>query len=302
MTKNTVAHLTALLTVLIWGTTFIATKVLLRDFTPVEILFSRFTLGFLALSCLPGRIHFTTFRNELFFAGAGFSGVTLYFLFENIALQHTLVSNVGILVTAAPFFTAILSRFFGRKEPLHPNFFIGFLLALAGIALISFNGNVILELNPAGDILAILAALAWAVYSIFMKRIGELGHPMLPATRRVFLYGLLLMIPALFFMDFHPALRQMLLPVNLFNLAYLGLGASALCFATWNWTLKILGAVRVSIYIYLVPVIAVAAAMLILHETMTPMALTGIVLTLLGLFVSESGNTGFSVKRLCQRR
>lgn len=207
MTKNTAAHLTAFLTILIWGTTFIATKVLLRDFTPVEILFSRFTLGFLALSCVPGGIHFTTFRNELLFAGAGFSGVTLYFLFENIALQYTLVSNVGILVTVAPFFTALLSRFFGKKEPLYPAFFIGFLLALGGIALISFNGSVILKLNPAGDILAILAALVWAVYSIFMKRIGELGYPMIPATRRVFFYGLLLMIPALFFMDFHPALR-----------------------------------------------------------------------------------------------
>ena len=239
MGKNTAAHLTAFLTILIWGTTFIATKVLLRDFTPVEILFSRFTLGFLALSCVPGGIHFTTFRNELLFAGAGFSGVTLYFLFENIALQYTLVSNVGILVTVAPFFTALLSRFFGKKEPLYPAFFIGFLLALGGIALISFNGSVILKLNPAGDILAILAALVWAVYSIFMKRIGELGYPMIPATRRVFFYGLLLMIPALFFMDFHPALRQMLKPVNLFNFAYLGLGASALCFATWNWSLKI---------------------------------------------------------------
>lgn len=125
MGKNTAAHLTAFLTILIWGTTFIATKVLLRDFTPVEILFSRFTLGFLALSCVPGGIHFTTFRNELLFAGAGFSGVTLYFLFENIALQYTLVSNVGILVTIAPFFTALLSRFFGKKSRFIPYFSSG---------------------------------------------------------------------------------------------------------------------------------------------------------------------------------
>ena len=113
---------------------------------------------------------------------------------------------------------------------------------------------------------------------------------------------LLLMIPALFFMDFHPALRQMLKPVNLFNFAYLGLGASALCFATWNWSLKILGAVRVSIYIYLVPVIAVIAAVLILHERMTPMALAGIILTLFGLFVSEIRNTGPLMKRMLSRK
>lgn len=160
----------------------------------------------------------------------------------------------------------------------------------------------ILKLNPAGDILAILAALVWAVYSIFMKRIGELGYPMIPATRRVFFYGLLLMIPALFFHGFPPGAPADVETGQSVQLCLSRLGASALCFATWNWSLKILGAVRVSIYIYLVPVIAVIAAVLILHERMTPMALAGIILTLFGLFVSEIRNTGPLMKRMLSRK
>ena len=86
--KQTVqGHLAAALTILIWGTTFISTKVLLRDFAPVEILFFRFCIGFLALLVIcPRRLRSTGWKQERYFLFAGLTGVTLYFLLENIAL------------------------------------------------------------------------------------------------------------------------------------------------------------------------------------------------------------------------
>ena len=51
MGTTTLGHIAALFTVIVWGTTFISTKILLLDFTPLEILFFRFILGFLVL-CL----------------------------------------------------------------------------------------------------------------------------------------------------------------------------------------------------------------------------------------------------------
>ena len=103
--KKTMGHLTALFTVLIWGTTFISTKVLLDDFQPVEILFIRFALGLAALfiAC-PQRMRGVTRRQELLFAGAGLCGVCLYYLLENIALTYTLASNVGVILSVIPFF------------------------------------------------------------------------------------------------------------------------------------------------------------------------------------------------------
>ncbi len=281
------AHLAALTTVLIWGTTFIATKVLLRSFSPVEILFLRFALGFLALSLAPGRLGFHGWRAEGLFLGAGFCGVTLYFLLENIALQYTLAGNVGVIVSVAPFFTALLSRIFLREERLSGRFFAGLAIALSGVALLSFNSGMALNESPFGDILAVLAALAWAAYSVFMKKIGFLEQSTILCTRRVFLYGIVLMAPALWFFGFDPSWRRLLTPVNGLTMLFLGLGASALCFAVWNWTVKIIGAVRSSVYIYLVPVVSVAASALILREPLTVMACAGIVLALFGLAVSE---------------
>ena len=124
---------------MIWGTTFISTKVLLVDFQPVEILFIRFMMGFLALLAVcPRRLQGVTRRQEGLFALAGLCGVCLYYLLENIALTYTMASNVGVIISVSPCFTALLTHFLMRgEERLRPTFFAGFAVAMAGICLIS---------------------------------------------------------------------------------------------------------------------------------------------------------------------
>lgn len=281
-------HLAALLTIMIWGTTFISTKVLLTGFLPVEILFFRFVMGLFALLAVcPRRLKGTTARQELAFAAAGLCGVCLYYLLENIALTYTMASNVGVIISVAPFFTALLSHLFlHQDEKLRPGFFLGFAVAMAGIILISFNGSS-LQFGPTGDLLALLAAFLWACYSILTKKISSYGYPTILTTRRIFFYGILFMVPALFFFDFQWDLTRFANPVYLLNILFLGLGASALCFVTWNFAVKRLGAVRTSIYIYMVPVITLIASVLILHEPFTWMTGAGMFLTLAGLLLSE---------------
>lgn len=286
--KNSMGHLAALVTILIWGTTFISTKILLVDFQPIEILFFRFLMGFLALLIVcPRRMKGTTGRQEALFASAGLCGICLYYLLENIALTYTMASNVGVIISIAPFFTAIFTHVFMKEdEKLGANFFVGFAVAMIGICLISFNGSK-MQLNPIGDLLAVGAAVVWACYSVLTRKISEFGYNTIQTTRRVFAYGILFMIPVLFWSDFRLGLERFTKPLYLFNIIYLGLGASALCFVTWNVAVKILGAVKTSIYIYLVPVITVATSALILHEKITVMSGVGTILALLGLFLSE---------------
>ncbi|MCI9120915.1 MAG: DMT family transporter [Oscillibacter sp.] len=286
--NGTAGHLSALLTIIIWGTTFISTKILLADFHPVEILFFRFVMGLLALLLVyPRRLKGTSRQQEWTFAAAGLCGICLYYLLENIALTYTMASNVGVIISIAPFFTALLSHLFLKEEKPPASFLIGFAVAMAGIALISFNGSK-LELNPAGDLLALLAALIWACYSVLTKKISGYGCHTILTTRRVFCYGILFMLPALFLFDFKLDLVRFSNSLYLFNILFLGLGASALCFVTWNFAVKVLGAVKTSVYIYMVPVITVAASAAVLHEKITVLAAVGTVLTLAGLFLSES--------------
>ncbi len=287
--RQRIGQAATLVTILIWGTTFISTKVLLDTLSPVEILFLRFSLGYLALwLAAPRRLRLTDRRQEGLFALAGLCGVTLYYGFENLALSATRASNVGVIISIAPFFTVLFSAVFLKEKRPGLRFFAGFLIAMAGIMLISFNQEAV-EIHPVGDGLAVLAAMIWAVYCLLSRRISELGYNVLLATRRTFFYGLLFMLP-LTFTQFSVSLPTILRPEILFNLVFLGLGASALCFVTWTLAVGILGSVKTSVTIYIVPVITAVASALVLHEPLTPKVILGLALTLGGLVLSQKTN------------
>ena len=280
-------HLAAIFTVVVWGITFISTKILLADFEPVEILLLRFVLGFGALLLVyPHRMQGTDRRQELTFAAAGLCGVCLYYLLENIALTYTLASNVGVIVSVSPFFTALFTRFFGDKEPLRGRFFVGFAAAMAGIGLISFWGSPV-QVNPVGDLLSLGAAVMWGCYSVLTRKISGFGYTTVQTTRRVFAYGIAFMLPTLLFLDFRVDVARFSEPENVLNILFLGVGASAICFVTWNFAVKVLGAVKTSVYIYLIPVVTVITSVLVLREKISGPGWAGILLTLAGLALSE---------------
>ncbi|MBQ1251946.1 MAG: DMT family transporter [Firmicutes bacterium] len=284
----TMGHLAAIFTVLIWSTTYISTKILLVDFDPVEIMVYRFIAGFALLFFLAGKpLKLKEKKHELLFIAAGLCGVALYFTLQNLALTYTYASNAGVVISTAPFFTAILTHILLKNEErLHINFFVGFLVAMTGIILISFNGAK-MELNPLGDLLTVAAAVTWGFYSVFTKKIANLGYDNIKTIRKVFFYGLLFMIPIVLLMgiDFSP--EHIAESENLFHILYLGLGASAICFITWNYAIRVLGAVKTGVYIYLEPAITVVTSMFILDEIITPLAILGTALTMAGLVLSE---------------
>ena len=286
--KRLLGHIAAIFTIVVWGTTFISTKVLLTGFQPVEILFVRLLLGLMALFIVyPHPLKGVTLKQELTFAAAGLTGITMYYLMENIALNLTMASNVGVIVSVSPFFTVILASIFLKEEgKMKLNFFLGFVVAMLGIALISFNGAK-LQLNPIGDFLCLGCAFVWGCYSILSKKIGEYGYSVIQITRKIFIYGIIFMIPTLFFFDFQLDFKTLMEPKYLLNYLYLGLCASATCFVSWNYAVKALGAVKTSIYIYLIPVITIVASALILKEPITWMSAAGTILAILGLVLSE---------------
>ena len=286
--KRLLGHITAIFTILVWGTTFISTKVLLTALDPVAIMFIRLLIGWMALFIAhPQKMKGVTKKQELTFAIGGLAGITLYYFMENMALTLTMASNVGVIVSVSPMFTIILASLFLKSEgKMRLNFFLGFIVAMIGIGMISFNGAK-LELNPVGDFLAVGAAFVWAVYSIVTRKMGDFGYSVIQTTRRIFFYGILFMLPSFAFFDCQINLQAFAETKYLFNILYLGLCASALCFATWNYAMNILGAVKTSIYIYLIPVVTIITSVLILKEPVTWMSIAGTVFAIAGLVLSE---------------
>ena len=293
-------HLLALFVVGVWGVTFVCTKTpISAGMDPAAIFAIRFSLayiGILALSFARGkgriRLWSDSVSDELLFVFLGITGGSFYFLTENTALAYTQAANVAFLVCVAPVITAIFTliykkvakgRFADGLEDIHVGVPLvgGTLLALAGMALVIFDGSR-LEVSLKGDLLSVAAALCWALYSLFMARMTSDYGPIF-ATRKVFFYGLVTIIPFLFgCLDSFS--WDILSKTEVWgNLIFLGLVASLACFVIWNFVMSKLGNVTSTNYVYLNPVFTLISAMILLGEKMTLQSAIGSAAILAGV-------------------
>lgn len=280
-------HILAVLTIMIWGTTFVSTKVLLQHgLDPVEIMFYRFAIAYVCILFISHkRLWANSWKDEGLFFLLGITGGSLYFIAENTALQYTQASNVALLVCTAPLFTALVSHWFGN-EPLHRNTLKGGVVGLIGVALVVFNGSVLLEINPLGDFLSLASAAMWAFYCLILKRL-EGRYPTLYITRKVFAYGILSLIFYFLFYPLEIKADILFQPVVSYNLLFLGIVASMVCFFTYNIAVKHIGAIKAINYGYIQPLITMVTSAIVLSETITLASLIGAVFIIGGVYWAE---------------
>lgn len=275
----------AAFTVVVWGSTFISSKVLLEFYTPAQIMLTRFILAYCALWLLrPKRLALTLKQEGVFFL-LGLLGCTAYFYTENTALSYTLASNVSIIVAAAPIFTAILAHFAG-EERFRASTLAGFLVAFSGVILVVCNGTFVLKLNPKGDLLALAAAVCWAIYSVLLRRASR-GLDSILVTRRTMFWGIVTALPLVAAEGVPYPMAPLMTASGIANFLFLGLVGSALCFVLWNKAFRILGVVTTNTFIYLMPFITIVAARIFLDEPISPLALLGAVLITAGVVLSQ---------------
>lgn len=280
-----IGYLFAVFTIIVWGSTFISSKVLLGYYTPAQIMLTRFLLAYAALWLLRPRKLALSTKQEILFFLLGISGCSVYFYTENSALLYTLASNVSIIVAAAPIFTAILAHFAGL-ERFQRSTLWGFLVAFAGVILVVFNGTFVLKLNPLGDLLALAAGLCWAVYSVLLPKAAG-GLDSLLVTRRTLFWGILTAAPIVALEGTSYSFPTLLIPAVAGNFLFLGLIGSGLCFILWNRAFHYLGVVTTNTFIYVQPFITIVVGWLFLSEPISPLALLGAVLITVGVVVSQ---------------
>lgn len=280
-TKNYIYHLIAILTVGIWGLTFISTKVLIEHgLSPQEIFLLRFLMAYLGIWFIsPRKLFADNWKDELWLLWGGVTGGSFYFFTENTALEITLATNVAFIVCTAPLLTTILSLLIYKKEKATAGLVGGSLLALVGVALVVYNGHFILKISPLGDFLTLLAAFSWAFYSLIMKKMSGRYRTTF-ITRKIFFYGILTILPAFILHPWQFSLSGLWQPAVWMNLLFLGVLASLVCFVVWNIILKQLGTVRASNYIYLNPLFTLIGSAVLLDEQFTVMSLMGAMLIL----------------------
>ena len=281
-------HFLAAVVVLIWGCTFINSKLLLNHGMEAhEIYALRFLFAYVCILFIsPRKLWSESWQDELRMFVLGITGGTLYFITENEAVKIGYVNNVSFIVCTAPMVTTLLALIFIKEVKATRNLVVGTILATLGVGFVIFNGHFVLNLNPLGDMLALCACLCWAIYSILLKNVSE-KYSAVFITRKVFFYGLVTVLPVFIFSPWHFSLNSFMRPVVWGNLLFLGFVASFMCFVLWSWVSKQLGALVASNYIYLNPISTVVFSAIFLGETMTPMAFIGSSMILFGVYLSN---------------
>ena len=297
-------HALAFMTMALWGVTFVSTKTLINQgLSPAQIFTIRFVIAYTGLltACLirggeNRRLFSRNLRHELLFLLMGIAGGSLYFLTENTALKYTQACNVSFIVCVAPLLTILLtlvlkhtvkSRIISELEDVKVRFplIAGTVLALSGMVMVIFDGTS-LNLSPKGDLLAFTAALSWAFYSQFMGQMTN-RYGTLFATRKVFFYGLLTIMPVLFLSDNSNLAMVRFDSIQVWgNLLFLSTIASLFCFALWNRIMLVIGNVTATNYVYLNPVFTLIGAIIFLGESMSVTSGTGSALILGGVILS----------------
>ena len=289
-------HFVAFLTVAIWGSTFVFTKILLQHgLSPAQILTLRFIIAYVLMvaGCLVIRrfkLFADSWRDEALMVLLGITGGSLYFLTENASMLYTTATNSSLIVCTCPLFAMLLvAVVYRHTEHITKLQAIGSLIACLGMAVVVLNGHFVLHLSPLGDMLAFGACLCWAVYSLLMK-LALQHYDTLFITRKVFIYGLITIIPYYFVVPGFPSMEVILQPEVLWNLLFLSVVASMLCFVIWNWVIGKLGAIVATNWVYFNPITTILFAWWLLHEQITPWFLFGTLLILVGMYLCDRKN------------
>jgi drug/metabolite transporter (DMT)-like permease len=284
-----IPFLEALFAVVVWGGSFIATKVALRDISPITIVWLRFAMGVAILGTIViARRQFELPSREewLYFALLGFLGITFHQWLQSTALTTSRASTTAWIVATTPVFMALLGWLI-LKEKLTWLQTGGILLAAAGVLLVVSNGDLAsLELGrfgAPGDILVLISALNWAVFSALSRR-GLKSHPPARMMFYVMAFGWLF-TSILFFSD--PKLGEIpqLTRDGWLGLGFLGVLCSGLAYIAWYDALQVLPTAQLGAFLYLEPLVTVVIAALILAESVTWATLLGGAIILLGVWL-----------------
>ena len=291
-TSKIIYHLGAFLAVTAWGVAFINTKILLQHgLNAVEIYIYRFVIAYLFVFLIcPRPLRSHSWGDELKFMLCGICGGSIYFIAENTALNYTLVTNVSLIVTLSPIITALIIGLIYKNSRPGKGFMTGSMIAFTGVCCVIFNSSFVMKINPIGDLLALLSAACWSVYSILLKPLNA-RYNVWFITRKTFFYGLITSLPFLSVEPHLTPLSDLINPTIIGNLCFLGLVPSLIAYLLWAQAVKKLGVVSSGNYLYISPIMTLIASYIFLNEHVSTVGLVGCALIMAGVILSEKLNS-----------
>ena len=283
----------ALFAVIVWGASFIATKVALRELSPVTIVWLRFLMGVIILGLavvMRGQFAWPDKWEWPYFALLGFLGITFHQWLQSNALQTSDASTTAWIVATTPVFMALLGWFLLKERPGWMKN-LGIVLAFLGVLVVVSKGELasisVGRFGAPGDVLILISSVNWAVFSALSRR-GLQSHPASLMMFYVMLLGWaftsLLFVTTGGFVEIHALSFG-----GWMGAAFLGIFCSGLAYIAWYDALQTLSTAETGVFLYIEPLVAVVVAFLILGEPITLASLVGGMIILLGVWLVNRG-------------
>lgn len=282
----------ALFSVLAWGSSFIATKVVLRDVTPVTVVWLRFAIGVSVMGAVTlarRQLWRPGWKDLVYFALMGFNGITFHQWLQSTGLVTAQATTTAWIVASTPVFIALLGRLVLR-ESLGWLRIAGIGLAALGVLLVVSRGDFASlaagRIGTPGDRLILLSAPNWAVFSVLSRR-GLERHPAAGMMFFVMAFGWLFSSLLFFGGSGLEEIGKLTLQ-GWMGVLFLGLACSGLAYVFWYGALQALPASQVGAFLYLEPLAAAIVAAVVLGEPLVWSSLVGGAVILLGVWMVQS--------------
>ena len=283
-----------IVTVLIWGSSFAALKIVLDEVTPLGLSFLRSVVATFALILLLGfnegfaKLREALREKFLYLILLATAGVVLFNIFQNIGIQYTSSGVASVLLATNPLFVLVLGAIF-LQERINRNKLIGMTLGFIGVAIIIFGGKGIIDFflssSFIGNVLVLCSALCWGLYVIMNKKVLARYSPLL-LTASAFIFGsFILFLLYLSSHDFSAIIH--LSTTSWLLVVYLGFISSGVAYFLWNYALNKTEASRASVFLFLIPVVAILLGKILLAERITFLSAAGAGLVLSGIYLVE---------------
>jgi len=285
-------HILLWITAIFWGVSFVATGIIVNKVPPFSAAAVRFFIAWIALFLINRKKTGLPFKHIFL---AGLWGVTMYFVFENAALQYTSPTNTSLIISTIPLVNLFYLKFF-QKQKFGLFSYIGSAVSFIGVAVVILNGVLVLKLNPLGDILVFGATVSWIMYTHYFLSIQKSLEvkkeiPLIAATREITFYGFISLLPFAIFEYFNTPFDISIFVTDssvLFGTLYLGIFCSSLGYLFWNKSIQKLGARYATNAIYMLPLITAVAEIIIMNKLPNIYLLIGGIMVVAGLFIAES--------------
>ncbi len=285
--KHITAYVEVIFAVIVWGASFIATKLALRDLSPVTVVWLRFSIGIAILGAaamIRHQVSLPKKQDWLYFTVLGFLGITFHQWLQSTGLKTVQASTTAWVVATSPIFIAILSWLFLREKANWLQV-TGIILGAVGVLIVVSNGDVRKlftgQFGTLGDVLILISALNWAVFSILSSR----GLKKYQPTQMMFYVMAIgwLLTSILFFTGGGIEDIHHLTLTSFGGICFLGIFCSGLAYIAWYDGLQALPATQIGAFLYIEPLVAVIIAWLILSESIFFITLAGGAIILLGV-------------------